>query len=52
MHKCGNRTMTPEQFRQVEALFHRGKDLPPEEQRALLDAEPPPLSHINYGFRL
>ena len=31
--------MTPEQFRQVENLFHRGKGLPPEEQRALLDAE-------------
>ena len=31
--------MTPEQFRQVEDLFHRGKGLPPDEQRALLDAE-------------
>ena len=31
--------MTPEQFRQVETLFHRGKDLPPDERRALLDAE-------------
>ncbi len=31
--------MTPEQFRQIKELFDRGKDLPPEEQRALLDAE-------------
>ena len=31
--------MTPEQLRQVETLFHRGKDLSPEDRRALLDAQ-------------
>ena len=39
MSHRGRIEMTPEQFRQIEALFHRGKHLPPEEQRALLDAE-------------
>ena len=31
--------MTPEQFRQVEDLFHRGKDMSQAQQRALLDAD-------------
>ena len=30
--------MTPEQFKRVEALFHRAKALAPDEQRALLQA--------------
>ena len=29
--------MTPEQFKRVEALFHRAKALAPDEQRAMLD---------------